>query len=124
MIIILLLVNIFLLRKLFKLRKYLLKLESYDRDLTRLIKSYKLSLNHLQRDTKKLKGEKELYEVQLSQLRKLRDFTKLRTEESYIYLAKICIAWNYNLIRIPKLVDCLGDMKEDVFFKEVNHCVI
>ena len=123
LIILLVCVNLYLLTKVISKRKEFLRISKRNLYLINKIKELKEYNAYYSKKLKAIEGRVDLANCQLKHLKEIKDRNVTQAEANYHYLASICAKWNYNLIRIPKLLYCLGDLKDEVFFKEVKHCV-
>lgn len=124
--ILLVILNIFLLGKVLCLRKDFKRLNNKNARLLERIRDLKQSIAYYSDAIRKVMGKTDLCRHQLRHLEELKETKEIQAGQAYIYLTKICIKWNYKLIKIPELLYWIEDLKDEVFFKEikeVKHCV-
>lgn len=116
--------NVFMFKEVMFQKKLNERLVKNSKRLTKSILSLKDSDKKIGLMLKAERNKSSLLKFQYKNLLEQKELAQLEVGENYIELASLCIEKRYNLIKIPYLIPCLGELEDEVFFKEVKHRAI
>ena len=116
--------NVFMFKEVIFQKKLNERLVKNSKRLTKSILSLKDSNKKIGLMLKSERNKSSLLKFQYKNLLEQKELAQLEVGENYIELASLCIEKRYNLIKIPSLIPCLGELEDEVFFKEVKHRAI